>query len=106
MAVPGSLYDLRHQGTNQLIQAGAHLVTKPEDILDLLGIAPTNGDGQGGAAEDPSSPLEQTLRAHGGSLHLPQLSALLERTVTPEELCLLELAGKIVLLPGDLVRIN
>ena len=36
MAVPGSPLDQRAHGTNQLIKDGAHLVSSPQDVLDIM----------------------------------------------------------------------
>ena len=36
MAIPGAPTDQRAFGTNQLIQQGAHLVTSPQDVLDIM----------------------------------------------------------------------
>ncbi|MBI5466035.1 MAG: DNA-protecting protein DprA [Candidatus Kerfeldbacteria bacterium] len=38
-AVPGSVFSQHSQGTNELIKLGAHLVTTPEDVLSVLGLA-------------------------------------------------------------------
>jgi len=37
--VPGSINDSNYEGSNDLIRAGAELVSKPEDILDSLNIS-------------------------------------------------------------------
>lgn len=39
-AVPGLITNTSSAGCNQLLKTGAYVVTKPEDILDLLGITP------------------------------------------------------------------
>ena len=39
-AVPGPITGPSSEGTNKLIQEGAHAVTSPEDILDVLSISP------------------------------------------------------------------
>lgn len=36
MAVPGAPSDARAHGTNHLIKDGAHLVTSPQDVLDIM----------------------------------------------------------------------
>ena len=36
MAIPGAPTDARSYGTNQLIKDGAHLVTSPQDVIDLM----------------------------------------------------------------------
>lgn len=37
-AVPGAPFDIRHEGTNNLIRSGATLVTRADDILEVLPI--------------------------------------------------------------------
>jgi DNA processing protein len=37
-AVPGDIYRRSSQGTNRLIQAGAHPLTSPEDVLEVLNL--------------------------------------------------------------------
>lgn len=49
-AYPGRTIDPLSKGTNFLIKQGAHLVTCPRDILELLGISKSNRD-----------PVQQTL---------------------------------------------
>src|SRR3990167_5161598 len=40
MAVPGPIDSPTSQGTNNLIKAGAHLVTNPQDVLAIMDIQP------------------------------------------------------------------
>lgn len=37
-AVPGNIFSMNSQGTNNLIKQGANIVTKPQDIIDVLGL--------------------------------------------------------------------
>lgn len=37
-AIPGSIFNEQSQGTNELIAAGAHLVSKSSDVLDAFGL--------------------------------------------------------------------
>lgn len=42
LAVPGSIFDLNAEGTNNLISRGAKLVSQTEDVLEALGINSCN----------------------------------------------------------------
>ena len=54
LAVPGSPLDPRAKGTNALIRAGATLVTRPEDIIEVLGPQVERGPD---AASEPDWPM-------------------------------------------------
>jgi DNA processing protein len=55
-AVPGSIYAAKSQGTNYLIQKGAKLVLKPEDILEEYGIFMEQA-----SAIEPANPQEKAI---------------------------------------------
>lgn len=58
LAVPGNITSLTSTGTNNLIKTGATPITKVEDVLHALGIAPTSKKAQ---APHSNNPHEQTL---------------------------------------------
>ncbi len=99
-AVPGPMDSPLSQGTHRLIQMGAHLISKPEDIFEELGL-PTQ-------KERPELPLLspqewKVFRALGAEpQHLDTLAEVLE--IPPFELLgtllALELKGVIQQLPG------
>lgn len=102
MAVPGSVGDLRHAGTHQLIRDGAHLVTSTADIAAVLGlVAPP--------PEEPSTAAPATLRAlfeqHGPAIPRSVLVGD-NGPLSLAELIALECDGIVSFLPGDLVRLN
>lgn len=115
-AIPGRLTDTASQGTNRLIQKGAMLVTKPEDILDALGPVEirANRDGKANLPfPDDSMPtdlneVEQTLWTAMGCEDTP-LDILVDRTGlaasdASSALFLLELRKHVERLPGNAYR--
>ena len=134
-AVPGSPLDPRARGANDLLRQGAHLTESAADVLDNLpdhparegiGRAPLFARGRpptGLSAPDsflpqPEIPLED---AHQGALPHAQVLELLESSPTPVDdlmrrcqfsaaavmaaLLELELAGRVVTLPGNRVAL-
>lgn len=57
-AVPGSIFNEKSKGTNQLIKSGAIPVISTEDILDAFGIP---HDGENYKLNFPLSPLEEKI---------------------------------------------
>lgn len=59
-AVPGKIYAPKSKGTNFLLKQGAHPLTAPEDILDVLELT---ADGQPEAVQLPlpSNPTEEEV---------------------------------------------
>lgn len=114
-AIPGRLTDAASQGTNRLIQKGAMLVTKPEDILEALGpVEVSDGSIDGGAAVcNDSAPtdlneIERRLWSAMGNDETP-LDILVDRTGlaaadVSSALFLLELRKHVERLAGNAYR--
>lgn len=115
-AIPGRLGDAASQGTNRLIQKGALLVTKPEDILEALG--PFEVTGVGVHSEQPTlfdgippadmNDVEKKLWTAIGGEEVA-LDILVERTeLSASEasaaLFMLELRKHVERLPGNAYR--
>lgn len=75
-AVPGKIYAPKSKGTNFLLKQGAHPLTAPEDILDVLEIT---ADGQPEAVQLPlpSNPTEEEVFEVLGleALHVDEISS-------------------------------
>lgn len=65
MAVPGPVGGGAHRGCHRLLKDGASLVEEPEDLWDVLGIAPTRRASQPGAPplDAPASGLLAVIEA-------------------------------------------
>lgn len=93
-AVPGSIFSAGSEGTHRLIQYGAKLVHRVDDILDEL-----RGDFHRPETErepEPESPLREVLAAlsREEAVHVDQIAC------SAETLLQLELGGWIRALPG------
>lgn len=75
-AVPGKIYAPKSKGTNFLLKQGAHPLTAPEDILDVLELT---ADGQPEAVQLPlpSNPIEEEVFEVLGleALHVDEISS-------------------------------
>lgn len=95
-AVPGSILSDTSTGTNWLIQQGAKLVTRAEDILEELNIAESGRQMSLGAPE-PATELEQQLLSgiSGDPTHIDDLTRAsgLSSAVVASTLALMELRG-------------
>ena len=69
-AVPGSIYAKKSQGTNYLIQKGAHVVTKGEDVLEVYDIYLEST--QISAANEQESAILNLLKAMAEDVGLTQ----------------------------------
>lgn len=107
-AVPGSIFDPNFAGCHTLIMNGhAHLVTQPEDVLNILGILVPGEKAL--PAYTPETPEERSV--YSALTALPQTTDLLiEKTGRPAAdvsvaLTMLELAGASQQLPdGTWIR--
>ncbi len=106
-AVPGSIYDSRAEGPNALIQDGALLVTRPEEIVESLphrirlGLAPTTARYADVPPQGlPARVLDQMTGGSGRTAD--ELATLTE--LSPEEvlgaLLELEVTGRVKRHPG------
>lgn len=100
-AVPGSIYSRTSTGTHKLIQQGAKLVTKVEDILEALQLAPTPPV-QGNAAENERERLVLSLVAEEPL----EIDTIIERLDLPSNdvlslLAILELKQKVTRIGGN-----
>ena len=90
-AVPGSLDNEKSIGTNQLIQnGGAHLLIKPEDILEVFGIEKKENEYEDGLNEKQKKIVKQIKKSACSKDDLMQLSLFspqdLNTTLTELEL--------------------
>ena len=111
-AVPGQVDSFKSEGAHYLLQQGAKLVQRVEDIVEELGvenvIAAKVDDEAGWKKDSDLDPDVQSLLQHIDAY--PQLrESLLEKSkMSParvsELLLFLELDGLIEMLPGDMLR--
>ncbi len=103
MAVPGNIYSPNSQGTNRLIQKGAHLISSAQDCLELFGLtsAPKCNNNKANA---PLTEEEKNLLKHFDSEPISaEELAMLAKTPAPQInqiLSWLELKGVIKDLGG------
>ena len=105
--VPGSIKDPRYLGSNKLLQHGAHLVTTPEDLIQLtpeLRHLPTHANSS--RVESAHQWLLALLAKHP-SLHIEEVR---QHAPEPEQffeqLLMLELEGIISRQPGNLIALS
>jgi DNA processing protein len=96
LAVPGSIHAPQSQGTNYLIQQGAHPLLQPKDILDLLDLNLIT-EHQAAQVTLPKDPLEARLMVllSAQPVHVDEIRAQADlpiETVTAT-LTMLELKG-------------
>lgn len=97
LAVPGSIFSDKSEGTHRLIQYGAKLVHDADDVLEEIHVPRTR-------LEEPEAPLAEVLavlnREEGA--HIDAVAARLQRSSAnvAESLLQLELGGWIRALPG------
>lgn len=111
-AVPGQVDSAKSEGTHWLLQQGAKLVQRVEDIvveLNLSGSSHNIADtGLGRESEPELEPDAAALLSHIEPYPLPREEILTKSGITParlsELLLLLELDGLIEMLAGDKVR--
>jgi|GEM_PF-4267676 len=108
MALPGDAIDESFAGTNKLIQSGATLVTCAQDILALYEdiLSPPKIKQLASSDNTKNSALDLFL---AGLTHEPiemqEFLSLVPNDLDPHETALtLELAGKIIMLAGDMVQ--
>ena len=104
-AIPGSIHSPLSKGCHRLIREGAKLVESVADILDELRIVAPHGTT---APPEPIPATQQRLLDAMGADPLP-VDTLAERTASSiqelaSELLALELAGRLVRLPGQRVQ--
>lgn len=63
-AIPGNIHSPSSQGTNELIKQGAYVITKPQDILDILHISPRSSKPNQNKEKEEYSPSEQEIISH------------------------------------------
>jgi DNA processing protein len=105
--VPGSIKDPRYLGSNKLLQHGAHLVTSPDDLLQLAPELRSKATEARSASTDSAHHWLLTLLAQHASLHLDEL---LPHAPEPEQffeqLLMLELEGRIARQPGNRIALS
>ncbi len=108
-AVPGNIFNLNSQGTNNLIKAGAHVVTSSQDILSEFGIMNTETLLSAKEIKGDS----ETERAIIGCL-LPEpkhIDLIILETKLPQHdisaaLTIMEISAKVKQLGGNVYRLN
>src|SRR3989338_9643489 len=93
-SVPGSPLAFNSQGTNLLIQQGAHLVTRAADILEILKFKPGRA-AKRSEASAASHPILMALQ--NGPQNIDNLASITKLAIVPlmAELTKLELDGQI-----------
>jgi DNA processing protein len=119
-AVPGSPLDPRAEGTNKLIQDGAHMALSADDIINelkSLGLRPVNDPSDGpwksGASQNPAVEVSDSLRSRLLEILSPtpvQIDEVIRASgATAGEVLTvileLELAGRIERQPGNKVSL-
>lgn len=109
MAIPGSLNDPRHAGTNKLLKDGAGMVLNPIDLWDYVPalvrrqvsakISPQDTGATCGAVCD-------YLAQQGPTPYEQVVAALAPQTDVASEVLELELAGALVREPGNILCMN
>ena len=102
-AIPGSIYNPNSVGTNNLIKAGARLVTSANDILEELNLLPTLlADKQSAVSprDEKEAAILQVLSHE--PLHIDKIIILtkLDTASISSALAIMELDGKIRNLGG------
>ena len=94
-SVPGSPLAFNSQGTNLLIQQGAHLVTRAADILEILKFKPPAHIASRNEAGTAHSPILNALK--NGPQNIDNLASITKLAIVPlmAELTKLELDGQI-----------
>ena len=103
MVIPGSLFDLRYAGSNELIKKGAYLITSMEDVAEVMHIPAAGSAACGDAkvmASGPKARIAETIR-RGGRVHTTELQQRFPSEPLFEILLELELEGLIASLPGN-----
>ncbi len=101
MAVPGSIFSEQSRGTHLLLREGAHPVTSPEEVLDILGISLQRNEEKNGLS---ISEAEEAVLERLSEDPKSYDDLLLETGLSPgelsERLLSLEMKGLIQELPG------
>lgn len=109
-AVPGDIYKPSSKGTNRLIQAGAHPLVKPEEVLEVLNLDLVSS--QDDVAEQlPEDEIEQKVfqAISKQPIHVDELQARCSLPVSTVNaaLAMLELKGRVKQVGGmNFVRIR
>jgi len=70
-AVPGDIFRITSKGTNALIADGAMIITRPEDVLDMIGVV---------AYEEKHHRLIDILKKHGGRMDISRIREYYDNT--------------------------
>lgn len=107
MVVPGNILSAQHGGSHRLIQQGAKLVARPEDLLEELQISANLSSPTLKTFSSPPlslDPMEEALLVHLGfePVHVDKLSEIstLDSSVVMSTLTTLMLKGVVEELPG------
>lgn len=95
--IPGPVTSQLSEGTNSLLKSGAHAVTGPDDVLELLGIKSASnrlGPNLIGDSEEETAILE-SIAAGMHEPHALQASTSLGTSDFQTALSLLEIAGRV-----------
>jgi len=109
-AVPGDIYKPNSKGTNRLIQAGAHPLVKPEEVLEVLNLDLVNSQDDA-VAQLPENEVEQRVfqALSKQPIHVDELQTRcsLPASTINAALAMLELKGRVRQVGGmNFVRIR
>jgi DNA processing protein len=106
-AVPGSVHASSSRGPHRLLSEGARILTRPEDVLEALGLSPRMPrapDAPAAGVRAPAGPAEaRVLRVLGDdALHIDAIVARsgCEAAAVAGALLVLEVRGDVRQLPG------
>jgi len=106
-AVPGSIFNSRHQGTNSLIKQGAFALTSSNDVLELFPELEQKKSESGSQHQKTVSQEQAHLMKalNDDQMHYDELAELTgERQNFARVLLELELMGLVQRLPGNYIR--
>ena len=109
-AVPGDIYKPSSKGTNRLIKSGAHPLTKPEEVLEILNLDLVSRQ-DSAAAQLPEDEVEKIVfqALSKQPVHIDDLQARCSLSVSSinAALAMLELKGRVKQVGGmNFVRIR
>lgn len=97
LAVPGNITSPLSEGTNQLIQSGAHPIVCAQDVLDIVGLSNhQNPDSSPLAANSAEEAIIALIQQGVTDASTLQLQSKLAPDVFNQTLTMLEITGKII----------
>lgn len=106
-ALPGSIYNLNSKGPNNLIRMGAKIITKPQDILEEIGVEITGKEKVAPkGANDEESSILTCLESEPKHIDTIIKETGLPQTKVSTTLTLMEISEKVKHAGGMVYRIN